>query len=218
MIPSTSQNPTNGFQYSVPAVDARSRRPGRTNRTQLKLFQAALEIMSEKGPSSTTVEEVALRAGVSKGTVYYNFGSKKTMVEQLLQYGAMLLKDEITLGAQKSDPREAMRGGIRAAFEYLEQHPGFARLWIAEVWRGRESWSDTMIQIRAELINELERMVHRISTRYTVDTAQDPEAIAVAIFGATFMLSMDHEIHNATRTAQDATRAVMLTVDAYISH
>lgn len=218
MNSSTSQVPSAGFSYPVPVVDATTRRPGRTNRTQLKLFQAALEIMSEKGPSSTTVEEVAFKAGVSKGTVYYNFGSKKTMVEQLLQYGANLLKEEILLGAQKNEPREALRGAVKSAFLYLEEHPGFARLWISEVWKGKLSWSETMIQIRAELMSVLEDLVRRISTHYTVDKAQDPEAIAVAIFGSTFMLSMDHEIHNARRTAEDATRAVMLTVDAYISH
>ena len=45
------------------------RRPGRTNRTQLRLFESAMVIMSEKGPTATTVEEVAAKAGVSKGTV-----------------------------------------------------------------------------------------------------------------------------------------------------
>lgn len=54
-----------------PAAEASSRRPGRTGRTQLKLFNAAMEIMTEKGLEYATVEEVAARAGVSKGTVYY---------------------------------------------------------------------------------------------------------------------------------------------------
>lgn len=218
MKPSEPNASTVGFSYPVPVVEATTRRPGRTNRTQLKLFQAALEIMSEKGATSTTVEEVALKAGVSKGTVYYNFGSKKTMVEQLLQYGAKLLRDEILNGAQKHDAREAMRGAIKSAFLYLEENPGFARLWIAEVWKDKESWSPTLIEIRSGLMNVLEEIVRRIPTQYTVDKAQDPEAIAVAIFGSTFMLSMDYEVHQSKRTAEDSTRAVMLTVDAYIAH
>ena len=70
-----------------PVVEAATRRPGRTSKTQLKLFNAAMEIMGQRGPEFATVEEVAQLAGVSKGTVYYNFGSKKTMIDQLLQYG-----------------------------------------------------------------------------------------------------------------------------------
>lgn len=207
---------TQGYQHPIPAADAGARRPGRTSKTQLKLFRAALEIMSKKGPTATTVEEVALKAGVSKGTVYYNFGSKKTMVEQLLQYGAKLLRDQIQRGAQGADPRLALRGAIRAAFDYLRIHPGFARLWIAEVWKDRETWSETLIEIRQDLVAEIERMVRAISYKYRVDLSQEPAAIAVAIFGATFMLSMDHEIHAAQRSSEEATRAVMLLVDSYI--
>ena len=52
-----------------PVAEAASRRPGRTGKTQLKLFNAAMEIMTQKGLEYATVEEVAARAGVSKGTV-----------------------------------------------------------------------------------------------------------------------------------------------------
>ena len=77
------------------------RRPGRTNRTQLRLFESAMVIMSEKGPTATTVEEVAAKAGVSKGTVYYNFGSKKSMVDGLLRYGVQLVVETIEDAAKK---------------------------------------------------------------------------------------------------------------------
>ena len=93
-----------------PVAEAASRRPGRTGKTQLKLFNAAMEIMTQKGLEYATVEEVAARAGVSKGTVYYNFGSKKTMVDQLVQYGTqLLLSDARRAASVHSDPREALR-------------------------------------------------------------------------------------------------------------
>ena len=112
-----------------PVAEAASRRPGRTGRTQLKLFNAAMEIMAQKGLEYATVEEVAARAGVSKGTVYYNFGSKKTMVDQLVQYGTqLLLSDARRAASVHSDPREALRSAVRAAFQYLEDRPGFTRL------------------------------------------------------------------------------------------
>lgn len=208
----------NNYQYSDPAVAASSRRPGRTNKTQMKLFEAAMAIMSAKGPNATTVEEVALRAGVSKGTVYYNFGSKKTMVDQLLQYGAKLLLQSMEAGPVQSDPREQMRQSIYTAFSYLDAHSGFARLWISEVWKGESNWSEAMLGMRSEFMHYIEKLILRIPERYNVDSAQDPKAIAVAIFGATFMLSMDAEVHQARRTPEDATRTVMLIVDGYITH
>ena len=42
--------------------------------------------------------------------------------------------------------------------------------------------------------------------RYTVDTAQNPRAIAISMFGAIYMFAMDREVHQAERNAEDATR------------
>ena len=44
-----------------PVAEAASRRPGRTGKTQLKLFNAAMDIMTQKGLEYATVEEVFLR-------------------------------------------------------------------------------------------------------------------------------------------------------------
>ena len=49
-------------------------------------------------------------------------------------------------------------------------------------------------------------------------TAQDTRALALSIFGATFMLAMDREIHGVQRSIEDSTRAVMLVFDGYIRH
>ena len=190
-----------------PVAEASSRRPGRTGRTQLKLFNAAMEIMTEKGLEYATVEEVAARAGVSKGTVYYNFGSKKTMVDQLVQYGTqLLLSDARRAASVHSDPREALRSAVRAAFQYLEDRPGFTRMWLSEAWKGADGWTEAMSDNRLNLLD------------FLVDTAQNPRAIAISMFGAIYMFAMDREVHQAERNAEDATRAVMLVVDGYIRH
>ena len=135
-----------------PVAEAASRRPGRTARTQLKLFNAAMEIMTQKGLEYATVEEVAARAGVSKGTVYYNFGSKKTMVDQLVQYGTqLLLSDARRAASVHSDPREALRSAIRAAFQYLEDRPGFTRMACGGV-EGRGWLTEAMSDNRLDLL------------------------------------------------------------------
>ena len=202
-----------------PVAEAASRRPGRTGKTQLKLFNAAMDIMTQKGLEYATVEEVAARAGVSKGTVYYNFGSKKTMVDQLVQYGTqLLLGDARRAASAQSDPREALRSAVRAAFQYLEDRPGFTRMWLSEAWKGAEGWTETMSDNRQDLLEYLEEMTEAVARRYTVDTAQNPRAIAISMFGAIYMLAMDREVHQVDRNAEDATRAVMLVIGGYIRH
>ena len=78
--------------------DARKLRPRRTTVTRQKLFDASMELIGERGAAVVTVDEIAAAAGVSKGTVYYNFGSKSDLIAQLLRHGVEILKARL-LGA-----------------------------------------------------------------------------------------------------------------------
>lgn len=124
----------------MPDTPNPARRPGRTGKTQRKLFTATMEIMEHRGSAHVSIEEVAQRAGVSKGTVYYNFGSKKTMIDRLLQYGTHLLVESMSeASVAQSDPREGLRKSISTALTYLHEHRGFTRLWVSEVWKGLDA-------------------------------------------------------------------------------
>lgn len=217
MTDSPLYNPSEPYSHRSLYASIPAPKQQKTTKTQLKLFEAALEIMCEKGSEATTVEEVAERAGVSKGTVYYNFGSKKTIVDQLLRYGSKMLINEINTGRTQVDPREGLETACKAAFEFLDEHRGFARLWISEVWQAPDAWSESMRESRNQVVGAIRNLVQLLPTQYTVDTSRDPEVVAVALFGAAFMLSMDKEVHKASRAIEDATRAAMLVVDGYIT-
>lgn len=205
------------YAHQAPIVEAASRRPGRTNKTQLKLYEAAMDLMYEGGLVATTVEGIAERAGVSKGTVYYNFGSKKTMVDQLLQYGAKLLLAEMTVASQGvQDPRLALRQALEAAIIYLDYRPGFARLWVTELWQAGAQWSVTTDLIRADIMRFICQGLEEVKKQYRVDEARPIDGLAVIIFGSVFMLSMDKTRHGCARSAQEAADLVMLTLDSYI--
>jgi AcrR family transcriptional regulator len=52
-----------------------------------ELTAAALGLFVEKGYTATRLEEVALRAGVSKGTLYLYFDSKEALFKAVIQEG-----------------------------------------------------------------------------------------------------------------------------------
>ena len=52
-----------------------------------ELTAAALELFVEKGFAGTRLEDVALRAGVSKGTLYLYFDSKEALFKAVIQEG-----------------------------------------------------------------------------------------------------------------------------------
>lgn len=52
-----------------------------------EILQSALQLFAEKGFSAARVEDIAARAGVSKGTVYLYFDSKPDMLRALVREG-----------------------------------------------------------------------------------------------------------------------------------
>ncbi|MDX6316351.1 MAG: hypothetical protein QOF44_5815, partial [Streptomyces sp.] len=130
--------------------------------TRQKLYEAAVTLIAEQGFSATTVDEIAERAGVAKGTVYYNFASKNELFEQLLRHGVGLLTDSLReaaaevaeRGGTKVDGIDAM---IRAGLSFIARYPSFTQLYVAELWRTNRAWQDTLLVVRKQAIAVVEQ-------------------------------------------------------------
>jgi TetR/AcrR family transcriptional regulator len=69
---------------TAPAPDSTPRRSRRKDARPGELLQAALSLFVEKGFAATTVEAVAARAGVSKGTLFLYFPSKEELFKAVV--------------------------------------------------------------------------------------------------------------------------------------
>ncbi len=59
-----------------------------------EIAAAALELFVEKGFAATRLDDVATRAGVSKGTVYLYFDSKEALFKAVIQEGILPILEE----------------------------------------------------------------------------------------------------------------------------
>ena len=69
----------------MPALDLPHRRRRKEARPQ-ELLDAALALFVEKGFAATRTEEVAVRAGVSKGTLYLYYPSKEDLLKAVISH------------------------------------------------------------------------------------------------------------------------------------
>lgn len=92
-----------------------------------ELAAAALELFVEKGFAATRLEEIAGRAGVSKGTLYLYFDSKEALFESVIRDGIVPLIEageaitQIMPGGSWDGDIEALanHAGLPASAEYL---------------------------------------------------------------------------------------------------
>ncbi len=55
-------------------------------KTKKKILQNAIELFNEKGTSNVRLEDIAERAGMSKGNLHYHYPTKKEILEAVLVY------------------------------------------------------------------------------------------------------------------------------------
>jgi AcrR family transcriptional regulator len=203
-----------------PMAAARGLRPARTNATRQKLFDASMELIGERGAASVTVDEIAAAAGVSKGTVYYNFGSKSELIAQLLRHGVDILKSQLLEAADsegtRRDPLLAMEAMIGQAMDFMAEYPSFARLWVSENWRIPSEWQGTFSVLRRELLEVIGQAVERVAEAYPVDVSVSRGSLETAIFGACFVVGLDRQTYNPERTRDQSVAAIMAIMRGYV--
>jgi AcrR family transcriptional regulator len=195
----------------------RKLRPGRTNATKQKLFEASMELIGERGAAGVTVDEIAAAAGVSKGTVYYNFGSKSDLIAQLLRHGVdILLARLLSEQDNPTDPLEAMDQMIGQAMDFMAEYPSFARLWVSENWRTPSVWQDTFAELRALLLEVIGAAIERVAAAYPVDRSISRGSLETAIFGACFVVGLDRQTYHPERTREQSVAAIMAIMRGFV--
>jgi AcrR family transcriptional regulator len=73
-------------------------------RNRRAILRATEELLAEHRPGDVSIERVAARAGVSKGTVFHRFGSRDGLMIELMKERAAGLQEEVTDGPPPLGP------------------------------------------------------------------------------------------------------------------
>ncbi|HKU31780.1 MAG TPA: TetR/AcrR family transcriptional regulator [Arthrobacter sp.] len=200
-----------------PGLTEKKLRPARTNATKQRLFEASMELIGERGASGVTVDEIAAAAGVSKGTVYYNFGSKSDLIAQLLRHGVDIMLDRLrTIEGLHEDPLEAMEAMLGQALEFMDDYPSFARLWVSENWRTPSEWGTLFVELRSELLGVIGAAIGKVAAAYPVDGGISRGSLEAAMFGAIFVVGLDRQTYNPERSREQGVAAIMTIMRGYV--
>ena len=122
-----------------------------------EIVAAALEVFAEKGFAAAKLEDIAARAGVSKGALYLYFDTKDALFRAVV--------------------REAVTPNIEAVRAMAEAYPGrfadLAPLVLARVWH------DTVVSVA---IGALSALIARAQAKGEIK-AGDPRLYAISLIG-----------------------------------
>lgn len=198
---------------------ARARR-GR-NPTREKLFRAAVTLIAEQGFSATTVDEIAERAGVAKGTVYYNFTSKNELFEQLLRHGVELLTADLQEAARAAEEAgggrvDALDAMVRAGLAFIDRYPAFTQLYVAELWRTNRAWNSTLMVVRKEAVAVVEEQLRSGVEEGELSGDIDIPLTASALVGMVLVAALDWKAFQPERSLDEVHGALSLLLQGRV--
>jgi AcrR family transcriptional regulator len=117
-----------GYGQAVATKVARRTQAERTEATTAALVDAARELFAGDGYDATSLDEVAARAGVTKGAVYHHFEGKRQLFEAVFSREVERIAMPLAVAyGRKKDPWDAFGAGCRA---FLDEclDPGLQRI------------------------------------------------------------------------------------------
>jgi AcrR family transcriptional regulator len=161
--------------------------------TKRKLFDAAMELIGERGFTDASVDEIVSRAGVAKGTVYYHFVGKAELVEALIEDRMRPLAEHFREAAASNsdDPAAAIEAIVRAELEFLLEYRSFSKLLLTEMWREDRVWRTTLVRFRTELMTVIRQVIEQGIASGVFRDDVDPAFGASALFGMTATVALD---------------------------
>jgi AcrR family transcriptional regulator len=107
------------------------RRKAAADRTRAKVLRAARALLTGKGAERFSLDAVAERAGVARMTVYYQFGSRRGLIEALFDSFAEggELPEHLAVAFQRPDPLDTLVDVVDAFAKFWDA----GRPWIRRV-------------------------------------------------------------------------------------
>jgi AcrR family transcriptional regulator len=123
-----------------------------------QILEAALEVFAERGLSAARLEDIARRAGVSKGTIYLYFPNKEELFREVVRSSVIAYIDraEASLSNQ-ADAEQALRDWMTGYWAWLRSpvFPAMHRLVQSEM----HHFPDLVAYYSTEVIERVHRLV-----------------------------------------------------------
>ncbi len=204
----------------------RTRDPGRSRQATL---DAAEALFAEKGFEAASIQEIAEKAGVSRGTPNYLFGSKEGLYEAVLERAfeapeGLIASVGAREAASEAEANDALRAAIAGYLDFLVDNPNFVRLIQWETLEGGRYLGDLPANLRAfrEALDGLGRVLGRGKGGLDRDEAAQVFISIVAMcwfpvaYEDTFMRPLGIEARDPRFLARRKEHVIDLIVGGYV--
>ena len=158
-----------------------------------RMFDAAVELINERGTQKTTLKEIGERAGYSRGLANYRFGSKDGLMLELFEQFDARWEEHLANYLQGARGLAAMRQAAGALRDFLKLESGYMRamylLWyecLGHETEMRRMLAEHHQAYRQDAQRWIEQGIEAGEVRQEVDAQQFAVQYCAFIFGIVY--------------------------------
>ncbi len=156
---------------------------------QAELLEIAVTVFAERGYQATTMDEIAERAGVSKGMLYIYFKNKEALFGAVFRWfgkmtGEMMVEAISGVEDEAEQIRRIAHTWAEVAIHHREFVPLFLDFWAAASMKGmRNDYAEDLATMYDEYRNMLIGIIEQGKSKGMFKTDVDSQAIAYLLVG-----------------------------------
>lgn len=103
------------------------------NEKKMDLIESGMKLFAQKGYHKTSIQEIASKAGISKGGFYLYFNSKEEFIATALHYFHTQITKRIAAASMGGfSPKQSLKQQINSLTEYVFEHRNFIIMHLRE--------------------------------------------------------------------------------------
>lgn len=116
--------------------------------TRERLLDAAEEVFLAQGVAGTSLNDIALAAGTTRGAIYWHFADKADLFNAMMDRVAMPLQKSLSLleSSRESDPLPALKSALHQAMRQTVTDPQTRR--VFEIATHKVEYVDSLCAVR----------------------------------------------------------------------
>ncbi len=124
------------------------------------MLDVAVDTFAARGFHTTSMDDVAEAAGVTKPVLYQHFASKRDLYLELLDHVSGQLLEEITKATSSADgPRGQVEAGFAAYFRFVADHENAFRLLFGGGARRDEEFAEAVRKVETAIGEEVAALI-----------------------------------------------------------
>ena len=183
-----------------------------SDKTKAMLLDAAQRVFSRQGYATTTLQDIAKEAGMTRGAVYHHFDGKGDILNQLCldRYGRLKMDDD---AKPQDDKLTTLKKMIMSYFKILNEDPQFADLQYLLTFK--TELSDELLGGMEEKVRSTRALIDHYASLF-LELTSKLEAHKAATMVVAFQSGLTN-LWLMDRTSVDLSRDVPRMVDVLLS-